>query len=47
MPSLRDALHFQPQPPPTLTNEAADLLQRALSLFDPSVLPHCSGHFVG
>ncbi len=44
LPALRRALDFLQVPVPTQAVDANDLLTRALSNFDPALLPHCSGH---
>ncbi len=47
LPALRRALDFLRAPVPATASGAGDLLMRALSLFDPAFLPHCSGHSSG
>jgi glutamyl-Q tRNA(Asp) synthetase len=46
LPALQQALAFLHVPVPARTAATSDLLQQALVLFDPALLPHRSGHFV-
>jgi len=43
-PALRRALAFLRVPAPAAAADARDLLAQALANFDPTQLPHCSGH---
>ena len=44
LPALRRALAFLRVPAPAAAADARDLLAQALANFDPTQLPHCSGH---
>ncbi len=47
MPALRRALAFLDVPIAPAANTSAELLSRALSVFDPATLPHCSSRCAG
>ena len=46
LPALRQALAFLQLPAPETLTETRDLLAHALTVFDPALLPHCSGNSV-